>query len=319
LPQDRTCPICERANFYRLPFHPAGRLSISPVICRGCGLVMIDPMWSDSEKAQVVPSSRSLHRSRLSSAPIEAGFRRMLPRAERCMELLRDHVRPGQRVLEVGCGDGTLLELLRTYGAHPVGTDLDAEGARFVEERLGLPVVVAPFEQADFGGRKFDAVVSAHVIEHVFEPVSVLARARELLEPGGVLFMETPNIWRPKVGPRRLFSLPHNYYFSPRTLALVMVKAGFEVTSVREFHRDSFQIVGRALSDDERKNGQSWRDLAGDDWRRVAQRIRSHRRRYLGSLQFLWRKMPVVKYRLLYHVHRERSGEQLDAWLRRAA
>jgi len=157
------------------------------------------------------------------------------------------------------------------------------------------------------------------VIEHVFEPVAVLARVRSLLKPGGIVLLETPNILRPKIGPRRLFSLPHNYYFSPRTLALALTKAGFSVTAVREFHRDSFQIVGTALTEEQINARSEETQLQGDPWPVVAQRIRTHRRRYLASLQFLWRKVPGLKNRLLYRIHEDRSGADLDHWLRKAA
>ena len=279
MPQDRSCPICETDDFYRLEAHPTGSVELSPVICRSCGLVLINPMWTDDDKACVVPSSRVLHRSRLAEAPIEAGHHRMEPRAERCMQFLRNYVRPGDQVLELGSGDGTLLRRLQQYGAEVMGTDLDPEGARYVEQQLGLPVVVAPFEEADFGGKMFDAIVSAHVIEHVFEPVTVLSRARSLLKPGGVLFLETPNILRPKIGPRRLFSLPHNYYFSPRTLALALAKAGFSITAVRQFHRDCFQIVGTALTDEQIARRTAEWEIQSEPWSAVAERIRTHRLR----------------------------------------
>lgn len=319
MPLDRACPICECRDYHRLASRPLGPCVLTPAICRGCGLTLIDPMWTDEEKEAVVPSSRRLHRARLADAPIEAGHRRMIPRAERCMDFLRRYIRSGDDVLEVGSGDGTLLRLLRDHGARPIGSDLDPEGARFVERNLGIPVLVAPFEQADFGERRFDAIVSAHVIEHVFDPVAVMARARALLKPNGLAFLETPNILRPKVGPRRLFSLPHNYYFSPRTLALVLAKAGFAPIAVREFNRDSFQIVARALSDEQIAANNPLDKLSGDTWQEVDARIRAHRRRYLASLQFLWRKMPGVKNALLYHIHRDLTDKPLEDWLSKAA
>lgn len=319
MPQSRLCPICETDDFHRLESRSLEQCDLEPAICRGCGLVLIDPMWSDAEKEEVVPSSRRLHRARLANAPIEQGYRRMIPRAQRCMDILRQIIQPGDQVLELGSGEGTLLRMLRDHGAEPVGSDLDPEGAKFVQQNFDIPVVVGPFEEADFGDRKFDAIVSAHVIEHVFEPIQVMQRARRLLKPGGYVFLETPNILRPKVGPRRLFSLPHNYYFSPRTLALILAKAGFAPLAVREFHRDSFQIVGRSLSDEQIAQNDPLDSLVGDCWEDVEASIRNHRLLYLGTLQFLWRKMPGVKNTLLYRIHRDLSGEPLDQWLSRAA
>jgi 2-polyprenyl-3-methyl-5-hydroxy-6-metoxy-1,4-benzoquinol methylase len=61
-------------------------------------------------------------------------------------------------------------------------------------------------EDANFKGQTFDVVVLIHIIEHFFEPAAVLHKTRQLLRPGGLVFLETPNILRPKVVPGRVFS-----------------------------------------------------------------------------------------------------------------
>jgi 2-polyprenyl-3-methyl-5-hydroxy-6-metoxy-1,4-benzoquinol methylase len=271
-------------------------------------------MYTDPEKEAVFGSARALHRPVRIGRPIQRAHERELRGATRFLEFVRPHLKAGDRVLDIGCGDGALVRTLQQFGATPMGVDLDPEGARFIERTYRIPVVVAPFEQATFADGRFDAVVATHVIEHFFEPVEAMRKMRRLLKPGGLLVLETPNIFRPKVGFRRLFSLQHNYYFSPRTLCLAMRRAGFAAVAVREFHRDSFLVAARAVAAPETLPA-----LPGDDWREVAERILSHDFRYKSSLQFVWRKIPGLKYAIMYRIHRDMAGENLSQWLARAA
>jgi len=287
---------------------------VQPAICKSCGLVFINPMYTDEEKKAVFGSPRALHRPVRIGRPIQRAHERELRGAGRFLEFARPHLKPRDRVLDIGCGDGALVRTLQQFGAAPMGVDLDPEGARFIERTYRIPVVVAPFEQAAFADGQFDSVVATHVIEHLFEPVDAMGKMHRLLKPGGLLVLETPNVLRPKVGFRRLFSLQHNYYFSPRTLCLAMRRAGFAAVAVREFHRDSFLVAARALVAPEPLPA-----LCGDDWQEVAQRILSHDFRYKASLQFVWRKIPVLKHAIMYRVHRDMAGESLSRWLARAA
>ncbi len=280
------------------------------IACKDCGLVFVNPMFTNAEKEAASPAVRLLHRSRSAEASPEQALGHSLRRMQRCLPLLARYLKPGARVLEVGSGDGVMLRLLQGLGVQPMGIELDAEAARAVSETLGVPVLAGPFEEAELPRGHFDAVVLVHIIEHFFDPVEVLRKVRRLLRPGGVVFLETPNILRPKVGPGRVFSFAHNYHFSPRSLSLALHRTGFRVTQLREFYRDSFQVVARAGPADVFDSAPR-----GDLWRDVVRRVRQHRFRYLSRLQFLWRKLPWLRDRLVYHVRRELSGRALQTWL----
>jgi len=157
-----------------------------------------------------------------------------------------------------------------------------------------------------------------------------------VLKPGGLLGLVTPNVLHPKGGFRRLFSLQHNYYFSPRTLCLAMRKAGFAAVAVREFSLDSFLVAARAVGagGEDRRPSQnpavlpvgprlaataSLEPVFGDDWREIAQRILGHNFRYKASLQFVWRKIPGLKNAIMYRIRRDLEGESLSRWLAGAA
>jgi trans-aconitate methyltransferase len=97
-------------------------------------------------------------------------------------------VRPGERVLDVGCGDGTLTARLRDGGAEVVGVDASAELARQAAA-LGLDVRVLDAAEMTFDA-EFDVVFSNAALHWMLEPDRVAAAMFRALRPGGRLAVE---------------------------------------------------------------------------------------------------------------------------------
>ena len=135
------------------------------------------------------------------------------------------------RVLEIGCGGGFFLEAARAAGMTVQGIEPAAEGAAYGRERLRLPVVTGTFEAHRPTGT-YDAVCAFHVLEHVDDPRAFLEGAHEVLEEGGWLALEVPNIDSDRArrdGPRWFNLVPdyHLWHFSPRSLAGLVETTGF--------------------------------------------------------------------------------------------
>jgi ubiquinone/menaquinone biosynthesis C-methylase UbiE len=116
------------------------------------------------------------------------------PLFERRRTFLLAHVQPGDRVLDLGCGDGRFCAELAAAGAEPVGADV-AEGAL---RRARTRVPDARFELVDphgplpFADCEFDVVWSSEVIEHVADTARWLSELRRVLRPAGRLLLTTP-------------------------------------------------------------------------------------------------------------------------------
>ncbi|MBM4382869.1 MAG: class I SAM-dependent methyltransferase [Deltaproteobacteria bacterium] len=94
---------------------------------------------------------------------------------------------PASRVLEVGCGAGDLAAALGAAGHRVVA--IDAHPERVAEARArGVDARQAAFP--DFSADAFDAVLFTHSLHHVHDLAGAVARARELLRPGGPLVIE---------------------------------------------------------------------------------------------------------------------------------
>jgi SAM-dependent methyltransferase len=104
----------------------------------------------------------------------------------------RRHVRPDTRLLDLGCGRGGLVELLRSEVALAVGVDPDLRS--LLEHRApALLRVAARAEALPFAGESFDLVISSWVLEHLAAPEPAMIEVARVLSPGGCFVFLTPN------------------------------------------------------------------------------------------------------------------------------
>jgi SAM-dependent methyltransferase len=105
----------------------------------------------------------------------------------------------GLRVLDMACGEGYGSQVLAGAAASVVGVDANPEA--YAHARLRYRAANLRFERGlveswgqAAGGGAFDVIVFLQTIEHVLDPTAVLEHFTELLAPGGVAYVSTPNL-----------------------------------------------------------------------------------------------------------------------------
>ncbi|HQT42409.1 MAG TPA: class I SAM-dependent methyltransferase [Halothiobacillus sp.] len=99
----------------------------------------------------------------------------------------------GGRLLDVGFGNGGFLKLASEMGWHAEGIDFDPKAVAVAKAR-GLNVRCASAADLSAQNEQFDIITLSHVIEHVHDPIILLKDLYRLLKPGGILWLETPNL-----------------------------------------------------------------------------------------------------------------------------
>ena len=159
--------------------------------------------------------------------------------------LFREHVGEGSRVGDVGCGDGqTYAGWVAERSVSYTGFDISANAVELARSR-GLDAhVVESADRLPAEDGAFDLVICNEVLEHLFDPLSALREARRVLAPGGRLIATVPNVaywrrrldlagfgrWNPGGDDRSVtepWRDPHLRFFTPRTLRVVLERAGF--------------------------------------------------------------------------------------------
>lgn len=147
----------------------------------------------------------------------------------------------GGRVLDIGFGDASFLQCATQMGWTAIGIDTDPSVVANAR-RKGLAVSTSSLDDLQEPEQSFDVITAAHVLEHVHDPRAFVRRCFQLLKPGGLLWLETPNVdshgharfgvnWRGLEAPR------HLALFTSSSLRRLLQEAGFG--SVRDLPQSS--------------------------------------------------------------------------------
>lgn len=164
----------------------------------------------------------------------EAALRRSM---RNHLQQMSRHPPKGRRLLEIGCAYGLFLDEARREGFEVTGLDICAGPLSHGRHQLGLDTRCADFRTVDLGRAAYDTVCLWDTIEHLPDPDHFVARARDLLTCGGMLYLTTGDMgslnarlrgarWR------QIHPPTHVSYFTRSSMRRMLERLGFEVVAV---------------------------------------------------------------------------------------
>lgn len=234
------CAICGDSHPRFLLSHSAFRI----VRCARCGLVFVNPRLR-------LPLIESEYGPQFDGFdPKHTGKKLRTARKLICQI---ERFKKKGRLLEIGCGTGNFLQTALEKNWEVEGTEISDFAVRVVHDKLGIKIHRGPIERLPLQPASFDVVCLFEVIEHLTHPLASMRRVAQLLRPGGLLALSTPNIETlvfKYVGKKyyQYFPTGHLYYFSPLTLKHLLQTAGFEIIEIRTKNEDISLLFRRILS-----------------------------------------------------------------------
>ena len=225
----RDCVVCGTPE----PVPQFRKDGFEMVACTGCGCLYVgqDPAQIDfdalSGEAYYTGGSAAVFADYVGQ---EAARRAHARRKLAVLRHLPPRIAREGRLLDVGCAAGFFLAEARAH-YDVQGVELSTWSSAYARDRLQLPVITGTLMQAALPADRFDVVTLWDVIEHVPDPVPLLAEAARVLKPGGRLVLTTGD-WGSAYAQQRgadwhLMTPPwHLTMFSRATLARAAARAG---------------------------------------------------------------------------------------------
>ena len=240
--QEVSCGICNSTKNEIVVDNDRYNMKVSTVCCNNCGFIFVNPRPSPESMAKFYRDDyRKFYESIESPSQdyIKAG--KFEARAAAAVDMVKKAAAEINydilRVLDIGCAQGTVLDTLKKngVGSQFVGIEPSPTFAQYARELVGCHVfngTLDEFQKTD-NGRKdgFNLVLLSHVLEHFNEPVYELKRIHGMLDDGGLLYVEVPNVCSSRGAGMSSFHLAHLSLFYPETLVAALKEAGFEVLS----------------------------------------------------------------------------------------
>jgi 2-polyprenyl-3-methyl-5-hydroxy-6-metoxy-1,4-benzoquinol methylase len=221
------CDLCGSTDFQRLSDTDRRGQPLSTVLCKCCGLVRHASIPSEAQLSAFYATDyrKAYHGER---TPGARRIMRAWKNGERICRRIAAFLRPGCRVLEVGAGIGCTVKVFEQAGFLAEGIDPGGEFLKFSRRHLQANVHVNTLENLP-GHQRCDVVLLVHVIEHLRSPRAALQHISGLLGPGGMLYVECPNLQAPFARRHALFHSAHLHNFVPATLQMLAEACGYEL------------------------------------------------------------------------------------------
>lgn len=210
--------------------------------CYDCGHTYLNPRPAASALEVIYPKNYYAYDLKKSVSPVALRVKGWLER-RKMSAMLRLSAENHPRCLDIGCGDGRLLEVLHSLGVPKdklFGVELSEKIIRELCGK-GIKGYCGRIEELNLPENSFDLIYMFQVIEHVENPAALLAAVQRVLAPGGLFILETPNVESldALVFKRRYwggYHFPRHWnLFSRKTVSQLGEKMGYQVEKVETF------------------------------------------------------------------------------------
>ena len=230
------CNLCGASAFVGLTHRDRYGYPASASGCTRCGLVFLDPVMTSEAYGRFYmgtyrPLVSAFHGRLIDARTIQQEQREY---AVERGDLLAPYVegRSYRTLLDIGGSTGIVADAFaRRFNLK--GTVIDPAPLETAQaQALGLETIEGLVEKVDLGARRFDVVILCQTVDHLLDTAGTLARVRQLLSPGGLLFIDIVDFraaYLRNWSVEGAVKVDHPYYLTEATMVAYLVRAGFEV------------------------------------------------------------------------------------------
>ena len=226
-----TCRLCGNDQLSLYLTVPMNNKFAYIVRCVHCGLIFQNPMLSDKERLEFYAHDYFEHGYLDKENQIG-----LYNKATLFLDRLLRYCNKG-RLLDIGAASGAYVRCAIDKGLEAYGVELSPSAVKFAKDYWKVNLSQGTLEEARFHANFFDVVILVHSLEHLPHPLETLVEIKRIMKKTGILYISLPNIasYRAKrLGEKwgALKPAEHLFFFSPKTLRVLLERAGFDIARI---------------------------------------------------------------------------------------
>jgi 2-polyprenyl-3-methyl-5-hydroxy-6-metoxy-1,4-benzoquinol methylase len=233
----KSCYICKNTNFEVVEGKVRDMPELKIFRCSSCGLVFLESFKHIDDKFY----NQSKMRADDANKDWQLHINECFPDDLRRAELLKPVI-TNKSVLDFGCGGGGFLLKIKDFALTCEGIEKDDHFKQILRKKIGAKL----YDDVDDCHEKFDFITMFHVLEHLKDPKSILKKLSKLLNYGGSIFIEVPNVddallklYKNKAFSEFTYWSCHLYLFSNYTLRKLIEDSGLKINYIKQIQRYS--------------------------------------------------------------------------------
>jgi SAM-dependent methyltransferase len=144
------------------------------------------------------------------------------------------------KILDIGCGRGLFLKVMRSGGWEAIGTEFNEQTASYAIKSYSLKIMPGDITQHKLPSESLDVININQVLEHLKSPYEVIEESHRLLKKNGILIISVPDLRSPQftVGKENWFLLDlplHLFHFTEEGLIILLKKKQFKIKYIKRF------------------------------------------------------------------------------------
>lgn len=191
------CPFCYSYNrkIITKDFRNAdGKKSI--VECQKCGLKYLFPPRNKDEEKNFYDSNLQTKKIIGNNFNLDRYLKNSKNDIERRVKFCKKYIQPRTSILDIGCGYGYFIKLMKDQGFRVAGIDRSVERTIIGSKKFKIKIINDYLENISenvFQDSSFDLITVFHVLEHIFNPDALLLSIYSKLKKGGKIIIEIPS------------------------------------------------------------------------------------------------------------------------------
>ncbi|MBI5065434.1 class I SAM-dependent methyltransferase [Candidatus Woesearchaeota archaeon] len=247
----RPCPVCESEN-NKAAFTKEG---FDHVICLNCKM-FFTPNFFKKTVLNDFYNGEYYNKTWQFKSKYDISLKFKRKYFTKIAKLIEKYKKPGS-VLDIGCGTGDFLNVMKKRGWDTFGTELNSYARDFVKKKYNINTNNLDLEK--FEPEKYDLISMSQLIEHIPNPKKLLLQAHRVLKNKGILFLAFPNRFGISIiikgkNAGRFKGGEHINFFSKETITKLLNETGFKVKHTSSVKIDLYGLLRHLFKNIKKEN-----------------------------------------------------------------